>query len=42
MDDISRITDNIGREIGVNILTYTYEIQPQIILEASAEGKPIR
>jgi hypothetical protein len=41
IQEITRIVEDIGRETGVNAVTYTYEIQPKISLEASAGGKPV-
>jgi hypothetical protein len=39
--ETEKIVARIYKETGVSSPTYTYEIRPQITLEASAEGKPV-
>ena len=39
--EIQGIVETIGKETGTGIHTYTYEIKPQISLEASAGGEPV-
>lgn len=41
IDDIQEIVETIGEETGSRAYSYSYEIRPEITLEASAAGKPI-